>query len=107
MVKRYIIVQTSTNKKNIANKISKYLLENHLAACVTIILSAQSQYYYKDSFIKDKEFLIHIKTKKNNFLKIQKVIEELHNYETPEIIAIDIIMGSKKFLKWIDNEIDV
>jgi len=28
----------------------------------------------------------------------------LHSYETPEIIAVPIIKGSKEYLKWLDEE---
>ena len=104
MAKKYIIVQTSTNKKNIMKKISSYLLEHNLAACVNIIYPVQSKYKYKGCLIEDIEYILNIKTKKDHYDKIQKVIEELHNYETPEIITLDISKGSEDFLKWIDNE---
>tara|TARA_B100001113_G_scaffold335226_1_gene314585 strand:- start:6467 stop:6802 length:336 start_codon:yes stop_codon:yes gene_type:complete len=104
MVKKYIIVQTSTNKKYITEKIASYLLRNNLAACVNIIYPVQSLYKYHGSLKKDNEYILNIKTIKNHYLRIQKVIEELHNYETPEIITLDISQGSKKFLKWIDDE---
>ena len=104
MAKKYIIVQTSTNKKYIAKKISAYLLKKNLAACVNIISPIQSQYKYRGILKEDTEYLLNIKTKKDHYIKIQKVIEELHNYETPEIIALAISEGSKKFFEWIDNE---
>ena len=104
MAKKYIIVQTSTNKKYIAKKISTYLLKKSLASCVNIISPIQSQYKYHGILREDTEYTLIIKTKKDHYIKIQKVIEELHNYETPEIIALDISQGSKKFFEWIDNE---
>tara|TARA_B100000927_G_C16372687_1_gene432173 strand:+ start:251 stop:586 length:336 start_codon:yes stop_codon:yes gene_type:complete len=106
MAKSYIIVQTSTNKKNISKKISSHLLKKNLAACVNIIYPVNSQYTYQGKIIDDTEYIINIKTIKSNYHKIQKTIEELHNYETPEIIALDISHGSKKFFEWIDNETD-
>ncbi len=104
MAKRYIIVQTSTNKKYIAKKISSYLLNKKLAACVNILYPVGSQYRYQGEIVEDTEYILNIKTIKSNYHKIQKAIEELHNYETPEIIALDISHGSQKFFEWIDNE---
>lgn len=104
MAKKYIIVQTSTNKKYIVNKISSYLLDNYLAACVNIVHPVISRYKYEGHLIEDREYILNIKTKKEHYKKIQKVIEELHNYETPEIIALDISQGNKNFLQWISGE---
>ena len=33
----------------------------------------------------------------------EKEVIRLHSYEVPEIIAIPIIEGSKKYLSWIDK----
>ena len=106
MAKKYIIVQTSTNKKYISKKISSYLLNKNLAACVNIIYPVVSQYKFQGEIIDDTEYILNIKTIKSNYHEIQKAIEELHNYETPEIIALDISHGSKKFFEWIGNETD-
>ena len=106
MAKKYIIIQTSTNKENISRKISSYLLEKNLAACINVVFPVYSQYKYKGEVKEDTEYVLYIKTKKDNYFKIQKAIEELHNYETPEIIALDISHGSKKFFEWIGNETD-
>ena len=104
MVKKYIIVQTSTNKEHIAKKISSYLLNKNLAACVNIMYPIHSQYRYQGALKEDTEYILSIKTIKDNYSKIQKIIEELHNYETPEIIALDILHGNVKFFEWINNE---
>jgi len=104
MAKKYIIIQTSTNKENISRKISSYLLEKNLAACINVVFPVYSQYKYKGEVKEDTEYVLYIKTKKDNYFKIQKAIEELHNYQTPEIIALEISQGCEKFLQWIDNE---
>ena len=42
----------------------------------------------------------------DKFNEIRKIIERLHNYETPEIISLEILEGNEKYLKWIQDEID-
>ena len=42
----------------------------------------------------------------DKFNEIRKIIERLHNYETPEIISLEILESNEKYLKWIQNEID-
>ena len=106
MVKKYIIVQTHTNKKQVYEDISRLLVEKKMAACVSIYPSVLSIYRYNSEVVEDNEYLIHVKTTADKFDEIRKIIERLHNYETPEIISLEISEGNEKYLKWIQNEID-
>ena len=106
MVKKYIIVQTHTNKKQIYENISKSLVEKKMTACVNIYPAVLSIYRYNSQVVEDNEYLIQVKTNADKFNEIRKIIERLHNYETPEIISLEILEGNEKYLKWIQNEID-
>ena len=106
MVKKYIIVQTHTNKKQVYVDISRMLIEKKVVACVNIYPSALSIYRYNNEIVEDTEYLVHIKTTSDKFTEIRKIIERLHNYETPEIISLEISEGNEKYFKWIHDEID-
>ena len=106
MVKKYIIVQTHTNKKQVYIDISRLLIEKKIVACVNIYPAVLSIYRYNNEVVEDNEYLVHIKTTSDKFTEIRKIIERLHNYETPEIISLEILEGNEKYLKWIQNEID-
>ena len=106
MVKKYIIVQTHTNKKQVYEDISRSLIEKRMAACVNVYPTILSVYHYNEEVVEDNEYLIHVKTTTDKFSEIRKIIERLHNYETPEIISLEISEGNEKYLKWLQNEID-
>ena len=106
MVKKYIIVQTHTNKKQVYIDISRLLIEKKIVACVNIYPAVLSIYRYNNEVVEDNEYLVHIKTTSDKFTEIRKIIERLHNYETPEIISLEITEGNEKYLKWIQDEID-
>ena len=106
MVKKYIIVQTHTNKKQIYENISKSLIEKKMTACVNIYPAVLSIYRYNNEVVEDNEYLVHVKTTSDKFIEIRKIIERLHNYATPEIISLEILEGNEKYLKWIQDEID-
>ncbi|PPK60387.1 divalent-cation tolerance protein CutA [Malaciobacter marinus] len=97
-----ILVQTTTNSIKEAKKISKILLEKKLVACVQVS-KIESFYVWKDDFCEDEEFLISIKTKKENFEKIERKIKELHSYDVPEIISFKIDNLSKEYKKFISQ----
>ena len=106
MAKKYIIVQTHTNKDEISREISRVLIEKKLVSCVNIYPAASSIFRYNNRIIEENEYLLQAKTTADKFLDIKTVIEQLHNYETPEIISIAILDGNADYLTWIKNEIN-
>ncbi|MGE4382114.1 MAG: divalent-cation tolerance protein CutA [Arcobacter sp.] len=100
-----IIVQTTCSSKEEAKNIAKVLIEKKLAACVQLS-EIESFYNWKEEFCCDNETLLNIKTRKDNFEKIKSKILELHSYDLPEIIQLDIANASEEYLKFIgDNTI--
>ena len=82
-------------------------MEKRLAGCIQIIGPIISTYWWKNNIETAKEWLCLIKSKKNLFEKLEKSIKEIHPYETPEIIALPIVAGSKEYLKWLDNALSI
>jgi periplasmic divalent cation tolerance protein len=97
-----IIIQTTCSSSEEAKKIAKVLIEEQLAACVQLS-QIESLYVWNKEFCCDNETLLSIKTIKENFEKVKSKIKELHSYDVPEIIQIDITNASKKYLKFISE----
>lgn len=95
-----IIVQTTCSSKEEAKNIAKILIEEKLAACVQLS-EIESLYNWQEKFCSDNETLLNIKTRKDNFDKIKSKILELHSYDLPEIIQLDIANASEEYLKFI------
>ena len=103
---KYYIFIVTVNKLDDGKKIAKILIENKLAACVNIIQNVISIYEWKGKIEEDNEYILLIKTREEKSdLLIQK-IQEIHSYETPEIIAFKIEKGSEKYLNWIDEVVN-
>ncbi len=90
-------VSSETEGKNIAQKI----VEERLAACVTVTSAVQSFYWWEERIANDQEFILFIKTKTSLFPKLEQRIKTLHSYQVPEIIALPIHTGSRDYLNWI------
>ena len=88
MAKKCIIVQTSTDDKEILEKITNVVLDKRLAACINIIPSVQVYLDGKEN-IKLREYILQIKTL-DELYKDREIYLELHNYQTPEIISVEI-----------------
>jgi periplasmic divalent cation tolerance protein len=103
MTDKIVVLVTCGSKKE-ARKIAKALVERRLAACVQEVGgSVFSTYRWKGKIESGKEFLLLIKTTKKRFSAVSKLVRELHSYEVPEIIALQVAQGSPDYLDWIVN----
>jgi periplasmic divalent cation tolerance protein len=76
------------------------LIQDKLAACVQL-KDIESLYNWDGKLCCERETLLSIKTKKELFSKVKSKILELHSYDTPEIIELDISNISEDYLKFI------
>lgn len=94
------IIITTTDNLKIAKNISEKLVEKDLAKCVWRD-EISSTYKWDGKLVTDSEYRIFIKSTKDKYNVIESVIKEMHNFDLPGIIEIDINNGNKKFLDWI------
>lgn len=100
-MEEYVHVFTTVGERENAERIARVLVEARLVACVQVVGPIESTYWWKGKIEKATEWLCLIKTRKELFGEVEKAIKELHPYETPEIIALPITVGSKEYLEWI------
>ncbi len=97
----YCII-VSTCKEEDEEKIVSALLNENLAACINS-WEVKSSYIWKGKVEKEKERILFIKTRRENYRKVEEKIKEIHSYEVPEIICIDVKEGYEKYFGWIDE----
>ncbi|MDD4894043.1 MAG: divalent-cation tolerance protein CutA [Candidatus Omnitrophica bacterium] len=97
-----VIFVTAASRKE-ADKIASVLIKEKLAACVNIIKNVHSLFWWQGKVDSAKEALLVIKSRKALMNKLIKKIKSLHSYEVPEIIALPIVCGDRKYLKWINE----
>jgi periplasmic divalent cation tolerance protein len=101
----FLQVTTTTETRQQAHAIAQYLVEAKLAACVQITGPITSIYRWNDKVENTQEWLCLIKTREDFYDKVEAAIKSQHPYETPEIIAVPIVKGSKEYLNWLDSEL--
>jgi periplasmic divalent cation tolerance protein len=80
-------------------------VESRLAACVNISQSIESVYRWEGKMAEEVEFLLVIKSVRELFPEIRTEISRLHSYQTPEIICLPIVEGSRNYLEWISDSV--
>jgi len=102
--KEFILIISTANNPVEAKKLAGLLVEERVAACVSMSSPVTSVYRWKNKVETEEEIMLFIKTVKDNYKKVEKLIVENHSYEVPEIISLPITAGEEKHLQWIaDN----
>lgn len=101
LMTEYVQIVTTVESKEGARKITKKLLEKRLAACVQILGPITSTYWWRGKIEEAEEWLCLIKSKTDLYEEIERAIHELHTYETPEVLALPVVTGSKTYLDWL------
>lgn len=99
-----LLVLTTCADAAVAARIARALVEERFAACVNRIAGVASTYRWQGALHDDAEVLLVIKTTRARFDALRARLLELHPYELPELIALDIAAGHAPYLDWIAAE---
>lgn len=84
-----------------SQKIAQGLIEEQLAACVHILPQGRSYFIWEGELTIEDETLIVIKYDGKDFKALEERICELHPYDIPEILELDISNGHKPYIDWV------
>ncbi len=93
------IVLTTCSEKESETLVRK-LLEERLCACISIT-NAKSVYWWNGKIEKENEALLIIKTRDELADELIEKIRQIHSYDNPEIIVLNVEKAADKYLKWI------
>lgn len=100
-----IVVVTTVGTEEQAKLISSELVSRRQAACVNILPVACSVYRWQGKICEDSEFLLVVKTLESEYDAVEATIQELHQYDLPEILSFQVGKGSTAFLTWISDSV--
>ncbi len=101
MENKPIVVLCTTPDISSAKNIAHIAVENNNAACCNIIQNIISVYSWESKINEDDEFLLIFKTTAGKYKKLEQKILEIHPYDLPEIVYLEIKDGYSKYLDWI------
>ena len=101
-MEQYCIVLSTFETEDQAKPVIDRVLSEKLAACIQV-LNIGSHYVWNGALCNDKEVLVLFKTSSRLYEELKCLLEEIHPYDTPEIIRIPIQSGSEGYLRWIDE----
>jgi periplasmic divalent cation tolerance protein len=100
----HIQVTTVIDSKEHAEQTAHVLVERRIAACVQVVGPIKSVYHWQGKIENSEEWLCLAKTRRELYDQVEAAIREVHPYDEPEVIATEIVAGSRGYLDWIDRE---
>ncbi len=95
-----IILVTAPDREE-AGRIARTLVEERLAACCNIIEGIESIYRWEGEVMSSREVMMMIKSTAELTPLLEQRVLDLHSYEVPEFIVIQINGGSQHYLTWL------
>ncbi len=99
----YSVVLATAPSKKVAVDIAQALIDRRLAACVNVSPTT-SVYRWEGKVHTDEEHLMVIKTRRTYVDDIKELFAEVHPYDLPELIALEVEDGSAEYLNWVRDE---
>ena len=97
-------VYMTTSDKAEALKIGRLLVEERLVACVNVIDSMTSLYWWDGDVQESGEVVLIAKTRTDLVEKLIGRVRSLHSYSCPCIVSWPIQTGNDAYLEWIRTE---
>ncbi len=100
-----IVVFSTASSAEEAEKIARALVDERLAACVSVLPGVRSVYRWKDVVETSSEWMLVIKSARGHFERLQIRLQQMHSYEVPEVLALSVIDGARNYLNWLESEL--
>ena len=97
-------LETTVGSPEEARKIASALVEKRLAACVQIVGPISSIFRWEGRIQEAEEHLLLCKVSEERLEAASALIEELHGYDVPEVLAFEVAYGSRSYLEWVAAE---
>ena len=101
MSAEYVVVLTTLPADADGAAFGRALVEERLAACVNLLATMESIYRWEGQIERETERQVIIKTSRDRVAALWDRVRELHPYEVPEFLVLQIADGNDAYLRWV------
>eukprot|EP00731_Ephydatia_muelleri_P025932 Em0018g32a len=99
----FSVAMVTAPSMEVAQSLSRNIIQRKLAACVNIIPQVVSIYEWQGNIEESSECLMMIKTQSRHIPELTSFVLAHHPYKVPEVISLKISEGNEAYLKWIEQ----
>ncbi|MCA1583969.1 MAG: divalent-cation tolerance protein CutA [Acidobacteria bacterium] len=100
-----IALTTMPAEESQAVQVARALVDRQVAACVNVLAPMISTYRWQGVVEQATERQIVIKTTRARVADLKNVLAELHPYDVPELLILDVADGGKTYLEWVGENV--
>jgi periplasmic divalent cation tolerance protein len=97
----FVQVETTVASAEAAAALADAIVGMRLAACAHVAGPIRSTYWWDDAVQTDEEYVVVFKTRAALATALRGAVEELHDYDVPAVVVVDVAGGSSAYLDWI------
>lgn len=95
------VVLTTAPEQETAERIGWTLVEERCAACANVLPGVKSIYHWEGEVRSDAEVLMILKSTRSSLERLKARLVELHPYDVPEVIALEVVDAHQPYSSWI------
>jgi periplasmic divalent cation tolerance protein len=101
-----VMAVTTLDDPQAAAALATALVERNLAACCQIVGPIQSIYRWQGKLEQAVEYQVWIKTRRDLWSELEQAIKQLHPYDVPELLLIEVPEASAPYARWLHEQLD-
>lgn len=102
-----LLVISTFPEVEVARRVARELVEARLVACANIMGPVESIYRWKGEIETAPEITVFFKLPAERYDQFERRLREMHPYDVPEIITVEITGGTPTYLTWVRDSCDV
>ena len=102
---KFIQVITTVAIQEDADQLAQLALEQRLAACVQVS-PCRSTYHWQGEIKQANELRLVMKSHRDLYPELERLIVEHHPYDVPEILATPVQFCNSIYLEWLAKELN-
>jgi len=96
----FLVLVTAPDLKT-ARRLARAALSAKLIACANLVPKLESHYRWQGKIESSTEVLLILKTTSARLAALEQLVLARHPYDTPELLALPVSSGSRKYLDWL------
>jgi periplasmic divalent cation tolerance protein len=106
MTRIVVVLTTMPDDDARTDELARTLVDERLAACVSVYGPMTSTYRWKGGIERDIERQVVIKTTADRLGALRRRLPALHPYELPEFLVLSVDQGSDGYVAWVEESMD-